>query len=251
MAVVTGAEAFTVAGGPVGVLLVHGFTGSPASLRPWGDYLGAQGLTVSCPRLPGHGTRWQDLNRTTWQDWYGEIERGFEDLRRRTERVFVMGLSMGGTLTLRLAEQHADQITGIVLVNPSILTENRIIGALPLVKLLVPSVKSIANDIRKEGVDEIAYSRTPLRALSSLVQLWRLTLADLGQVTMPVLYFRSAVDHVVEASNAHAIQSRLGSKDVREVLLPDSFHVATLDHDAPAIFEGSMEFVKQHASVEA
>lgn len=251
MAVVTGAEAFSFDGGPIGVLLVHGFTGSPASMRPWGDYLAANGLTVSCPRLPGHGTRWQEMNRTTWQDWFGEIERGFEVLRRRTEHVFVMGLSMGGTLTLRLAETHPDEIAGIVLVNPSILNENRLLPALPVLKRLVPSVKSIANDIRKEGADEIAYKRVPLRALSSLVQLWRLTRADLAKVTMPVLYFRSAVDHVVEASNAPAIQSQVGSKDVQEVLLADSFHVATLDHDAQIIFEGSLDFVRRHTRVEA
>ncbi|MDQ1708803.1 MAG: carboxylesterase [Frankiaceae bacterium] len=251
VAVVPGAEAFSFEGGAVGVLLVHGFTGSPASLRPWGEYLAAEGLTVVCPRLPGHGTRWQDMDRTTWQDWYGEVERAFEDLRRRTEHVFVMGLSMGGTLTLRLAEQHTDEIAGLVLVNPSILTENKIMPALPVVKLVLRSVKSIANDIRKEGADEIAYPRTPLRALSSLVRLWRLTLADLGKVTMPVLYFRSAEDHVVEASNHHTIQSKLGSTDVTEVVLHESYHVATLDHDAPAIFAGSADFVRQHARVGA
>ncbi|MEP7055834.1 MAG: alpha/beta fold hydrolase [Actinomycetota bacterium] len=251
VAVVTGAEAFSFDGGPVGVLLVHGFTGSPASMRPWGEYLAAQGLTVSCPRLPGHGTRWQDMNRTTWQDWVGEIERGYDDLRRRTERIFVMGLSMGGTLTLRIAETHNSDIAGIVLVNPSILTENKLIRALPIVKWLVPSVKSISNDIRKDGGDEIAYQRTPLRGVSALVQLWRVTLADLGKVTVPVLYYRSAVDHVVEASNHPAIQSRLGSRDVQEVVLPDSFHVATLDHDAQTIFEGSLEFVRKHAHIEA
>jgi carboxylesterase len=191
------------------------------------------------------------MNRTTWQDWLGEIERGFEALRRRTEHVFVMGLSMGGTLTLRLAETHPDEVAGIVLVNPSILNESRLLPALPVLKLVVPSIKSIANDIRKEGSDEIAYRRVPLRALSSLVQLWRLTRADLGKVTMPVLYYRSAVDHVVEVSNAHAIQSQLGSTDVQEVVLPDSFHVATLDHDAQTIFEGSLDFVRRHTRVEA
>lgn len=251
MGVVTGAEAFSFDGGSIGVLLVHGFTGSPASMRPWGEYLAAQGLTVVCPRLPGHGTRWQDMNKTTWQDWYGEIERAFERLRKRTDHVFVMGLSMGGTLTLRLAERHPAQIAGIVLVNPSIHTENRSIRALPLIKLVVPSVKAIANDIRKEGADEIAYNRTPLRALSSLVALWRLTLADLSAVTMPVLYLRSEVDHIVEASNAEAIQSRLGSTDVRTVLLGKSYHVATLDHDAAIIFEQSLAFVRQHSPVEA
>lgn len=251
MAVVTGAEAFSFEGSRVGVLLVHGFTGSPASMRPWGEHLAAEGLTVVCPRLPGHGTRWQDMNRTTWRDWYGEIERAFEELRRRTDHVFVMGLSMGGTLTLRLAELHPNEIAGLVLVNPSIHSENKMMGALPAVKFVVPSLKAIANDIRKEGGDEIAYPRTPLRAVASLVEFWRLTKADLGKVTMPILYFRSEVDHVVEASNHPAIQSRVGSTDVTDVVLADSYHVATLDHDAPAIFEGSVRFVRQHARVEA
>lgn len=251
MAVVTGAETFSFDGGPVGVLLVHGFTGSPASMRPWGEHLAAGGLTISCPRLPGHGTRWQDMNSTGWQDWYGEVERSFEALRRRCDHVFVMGLSMGGTLALRLAEQHPEQIAGLVLVNPSILRDGLAFKAVSVVSRVMPSVKSIANDIRKEGADEIAYSRTPLRAVTSLAQLWKLTRADLGKVTMPVLYFRSAVDHVVEASNAKVIQSGLGSRDVLEVMLPDSYHVATLDNDAPTIFDGSLEFVRQHARIGA
>ena len=244
MPVVPGAEAFTSEGGRVGVLLVHGFTGSPASLRPWGEYLAANGLTVSCPRLPGHGTRWQDLNLTRWQDWYAEIDRAFGELRRRVDEVFVMGLSMGGTLTLRLAEQRADEITGLVLVNPSILTENRAFRLIPLLKHVLPSIKGISNDIKKPGVDEVAYKHTPLRAAASLGELWKVTLPDLGKVTMPVLFYRSSEDHIVEAANAHEIQSRLGTSDVREVVLHDSYHVATLDNDAPAIFSGSTDFVR-------
>ena len=81
------------------------------------------------PRLPGHGTRWQELNRTTWHDWYAEDERALLELRERCETVVVMGLSMGGTLALRLAEQHGDAVDGLVLVNPSVHTENAPPGA--------------------------------------------------------------------------------------------------------------------------
>ena len=92
-----GAEPYDHAGGPVGVLLCHGFTGSPQSLRPWAEYLSEQGLTVSLPRLPGHGTSWQDLARTGWQDWYAEVDVAFGALGRRwCEQIFVFGLSMGG-----------------------------------------------------------------------------------------------------------------------------------------------------------
>jgi carboxylesterase len=249
--VVPGAEAFSSEGGRVGVLLVHGFTGSPASLRPWGEYLAEQGLTVSCPRLPGHGTRWQDMNLTRWEDWYAEADRAFESLRRQVDHVFVMGLSMGGTLTLRLAEQHPGEITGLVLVNPSLLTQNPMAKLAPALKYVVPSTKGLSNDIKKPGQDEIAYDRVPVKAFVSLVQMWALVRADLGKVDLPILLFRSEIDHVVEPASAAELKGKVGSKDVREVVLHDSYHVATLDNDAPAIFAGSLEFVRELAPIEA
>jgi carboxylesterase len=112
-----GSEPFSFEGGKVGALMVHGFTGSPYSMRPWGSFLADAGLTVLGPRLPGHGTRWQEMNLTRWQDWYGEVERGFDTLRGRCDQVFVMGLSMGGTLALRLAEEKGDDLAGVVTVN--------------------------------------------------------------------------------------------------------------------------------------
>ena len=112
MGVLPGAEPFEADGGRVGVVLSHGFTGTPQSLRPWAEHLAAAGLTVSLPRLPGHGTRWQDLAATRWEDWYGEVERAFTRLRSRCDEVFAGGLSMGGALVLRLAEEHPDEVAG-------------------------------------------------------------------------------------------------------------------------------------------
>src|SRR5580698_9534302 len=93
--VLPGAEPFEQAGGPVGVLLCHGFTGTPQTLRPWADYLADKGLTVSLPRLPGHGTTWQDMSSTGWHDWFAEVDRAFTTLAGQCEEVFVFGLSMG------------------------------------------------------------------------------------------------------------------------------------------------------------
>jgi carboxylesterase len=159
-----------------------------------------------------------------------------------------MGLSMGGTLALRLAEQHVEAVDGLVLVNPSVHTESRAARYLPVLKRVVPSVRAIGNDVARAGVTELAYGRTPLRALHSLTELWSLTVADLDRVRVPVLLFRSAVDHVVEASNSARILAGIASTDVEERVLTDSFHVATLDHDAPAIFEGSLAFTRRIAS---
>lgn len=220
-------------------------------MRPWGAHLAEHGLTVSCPRLPGHGTRWQDMNLTRWEDWYAEIERAFEELKRKVDCVFVMGLSMGGTLSLRLAEQHAGEITGLVLVNPSLLTENKVAKLAPALKYVITSTKGLSNDIKKPGQDEVAYDRVPVKAFVSLVELWALTRADLGKIDVPILVFRSAEDHVVEPSSCRELQARVSSTDLREVVLHDSYHVATLDNDAPTIFEGSLAFVREHAPVEA
>ena len=89
------AEPFYADGGDVGVLVIHGFTGTPKSMKPWAEYLAEAGYTVSLPRLPGHGTSWQEMNKTRWEDWYGEVRRELDDLQKRCGSTFVMGLSMG------------------------------------------------------------------------------------------------------------------------------------------------------------
>ena len=244
-ALLPGAEPFFSLGGPVGVLFCHGFTGSPQALRPWAQRLAAEGLTVALPRLPGHGTVWQEARLTRWPDWYAALERAFDDLRARCSTVFVAGLSMGGTLALRLAEMHGHAVAGLVLVNPSLLSTRRALRLLPLLRAVVPSVSGVGGDIRKPGVREVAYDRTPLAPLHSLTELWALTSRDLPQVTCPVLLFRSPEDHVVEPASARRLLERVSSRDVEERLCPDSYHVATLDHDAEAIVSGSLEFIRR------
>ena len=251
MPVLPGAEPFASDGGRTGALLVHGFTGTPQSMRPWAEHLAAAGLTVRLPRLPGHGTTWREMNLTRWQDWYGEAERAFDDLRGRCDSVFVMGLSMGGTLSLRLAEERASEVAGLVLVNPSLLTQNPAARLLPLLQWFVPSVKAIGNDVKAEGVTEQAYDRTPVKAAASLSRLWAKTTADLGRIVAPILLFRSAEDHVVEPASARLLRAQVSSSQVEEVVLENSYHVATLDNDRQRIFDGSLDFVRRHAEVGA
>ena len=240
-----GAEPFSHAGGSVGALMCHGFTGTPQSLRPWAQELADAGLTVALPRLPGHGTRWQDMNMTTWDDWYGCIEREFLALKERCEAVFVMGLSMGGTLSLRLAEQHGRDVAGVVVVNASVISLDPRLRALPVLARVVPSLAGIASDIKKPGVSELAYPRVPLRALYSLRRAWDTVRADLPKVTQPLLLLRSLEDHVVEPESSRLVLARVSSTDVTEVVLRDSYHVATLDHDADRIVAESLAFVRR------
>lgn len=239
------AEPFSQDGGPIGILVLHGFTGQPKSVKEWARYLADQGHTVRAPRLPGHGTTWQEMNTTTWQDWYSEAERNYRELSEKCEKVFVMGLSMGGSLTLRLAEEKGDGITGIVLVNAAVHSERPDRFALPVLRLFVPAFPGIINDIKKDGEDEGGYPKIPLKAAYSLTHLWSAVKSDINKVTQPVLCFRSADDHVVEPSNGAWILANVASKDKTEVILPESYHVATMDNDKQTIFDGSLEFVKR------
>jgi carboxylesterase len=237
-----------VPGSKVGVLLVHGFTGSPASMRPWAEHLHDRGYSVSLPQLPGHGTRWQDLQRTTYDDWYAEAAAAFAKLRADHERVVVCGLSMGGMLSLALAQEHGRDISGLVLVNPFVDTRRKDIKALPVLKHVVPSFPAIGNDIKKQGMDEHAYPRTPLKAAASLFGEMRRVRDRLADVTQPLLLLRSRVDHVVDPSSGRAIMSRVSSRDLEEVVLEESYHVATLDNDAPLVFDRSASFIARVTS---
>jgi carboxylesterase len=229
----------------IGVLLSHGFTGSPASMTPWGRYLADQGFAVAVPRLPGHGTVWQELNRTGWDDWYGELEREFEKLHANVDRVVVGGLSMGGGLALDLAANQGRDVAGVVLVNAAVNTTRKDVLALPLLKHLIGSFPGIANDIKKPGVEEHGYTKTPLKAAHAMMTEWKRLRVDLPKVTQPILLFRSAVDHVVDPSSARIIASQVSSRDITERVLENSYHVATLDNDAPAIFEESAAFIRR------
>jgi carboxylesterase len=246
--VLPGAEPFSADRGPIGVVLSHGFTGSPQSLRPWAEHLAAAGCTVRLPRLPGHGTTWREMNMTRWTDWYAEVERAYSDVAARCEYVFAGGLSMGAALVTRLAEQKGAAIAGLILVNPAYATQRRFAG---LAKYLAPVIKSqpaIGNDIKKAGPVELAYDRTPIAAFASLQELWKVTLADLALVTAPIVMFRSRVDHVVEPLSGQLLRAGATSTTVREVILEDSYHVATLDNDAQRIVEQSVEFIHEHAT---
>lgn len=240
-------QSYTATGGPVGIVLCHGITGSPASLRPWAEYLAARGYSVELPRLPGHGTRWQDLARTEWDDWYAAVERAFLRLGEHCSTVLAGGLSMGGALALRLAERHGDRIAGLMLVNPAVASMNRALLLLPILRRLRSSVPGIGNDIAKPGVEEGCYDRLPLAALASMLRGWRRVVANLPSVRQPLLVFRSVHDHVVDPLSLRLIRARVSATDIDQRLLVDSYHVATLDYDAPTIFAASAEFIDRLA----
>jgi len=248
-ALLPGAEPWSTgpARAATGVLLCHGFTGSPHSMRPWGEYLAERHpeFAIELPLLPGHGRTWRELQKTGWEDWYATMDRAFVELEARCDQVYLMGLSMGGGLALRLAEQHAAEVAGLVLVNPSVTRNKPTEALLPVLSKVVSSIPAIGSDIKKPGVREVGTDRTPLRAAHSLSRFWTVVAQDLPKVTAPLLVLHSAEDNIVHPRNTAMVLARVNSTDKQEIVLENSYHVATLDNDAELIFSSSAAFVER------
>lgn len=229
----------------VGVLLLHGFTGSPASMRPWAHFLQERGISVRVPRIPGHARRWQDLNKTKWPSWPERAERDLLDLFSKNEKVFVFGLSMGGANTLYLAANYSSKLSGIVLVNPMIHIPDPSIKFIEIIKYITPKRPSVGDDIKKPGVTEWGYDALPMKGVAQLHRFLKTTRSNLEKVKCPLLLFHSSEDHVLPVSNTEIIMNEVGSKDKRRIELTNSYHVATLDYDDSTIFENSRLFIEE------
>lgn len=252
-----GAEPLSLAGhgglAEIGILLVHGFTGSPVSLRPLAELLGKRGFAIEMPRLPGHGTRPRDLLPTRYPDWRAEALAALGRLRSRCRAVVAVGLSMGGTLVLDLA--CSEPLAGAVTINAQILDRSGLIVKLaPLLEKLIPIAPAsaaglIKNDIKKGG-DEDAYAWVAAAAGNSLVRELPRLRARLPELRCPLLVVYSRDDHSVPPENSKAIPGLVGAKQPGQVSvleLLDSYHVATLDNDLPRLDARIAEFAESNA----
>jgi carboxylesterase len=234
----------------VGILLMHGFTGSPVSLRPLAELLSKRGFAIEMPRLPGHGTQPRDLLPYRYADWRAEALAGLNRLRARTQHVVAVGLSMGGTLVLDLATTEA--LAGVATINAQILDRGGVVVKLaPLIEKIIPIAPAKAagltkNDIKKGG-DEDAYEWVAAAAGNSLVRELPKVRARLGELRCPLLVAYSRDDHSVPPANSKAIPGLVGSKQVTVLELLESYHVATLDHDLPLLDERIAAFAESCA----
>jgi carboxylesterase len=243
--IIPGAEPWSWTGGSHGVLVLHGFTGNPQSLRPLAEAVAGAGFTVDLPLLPGHGTTVEDMVPTRWEEWSAAAEAAYQALAARCQKVVVSGLSMGGTLTCWLAEEHPE-IAGIAVVNP--LVEPPPPEFLADIRALLDAgtevIDGIGSDIAKEGAVEAAYPGTPLAPALSLFEAVRAVKERLGAIHCPTLLLSSREDHVVDPASGDLLEASVGGP-VERVYLERSFHVATLDWDAPLIEKQVVGFVDE------
>ena len=239
-----GAEPMSHEGsGTVGVLVLHGFTGNPSSMRGLAESLVELGHHVEMPRLPGHGTTIEEMITTDWADWTGEVAAAYELLAARVDAVVVMGLSMGGALTLWSAFNLPD-VAGIVCINPA--TQPQPSEMLEMLREMVADGTAVApgigGDIADPDVVETAYEGTPLVPLLSFMDEGLAPMTDrYGDLTMPLLLITSRQDHVVETTHSEYLAAAHGG-DVEHVWLERSYHVATQDFDRDEINKLAGEF---------
>jgi carboxylesterase len=231
----------------IGILLVHGFTGSPASMRPWAEYLNQRGYTVMVPLLPGHGTRPEDLNQVKWQEWPAKVENDLNVLLQSCDKVFICGLSMGGGTTLNVATRYSKELAGIILVNPMIhvkLVPHQLAWVISRFQKMRDSV---GDDIKRPGITEWGYDSLPAVGVYQLLKMLSYTRKRLHDVTAPLQLFHSVEDHTLPVSNTEIIMAGVGSREKNRIELVNSYHVATLDYDQEIIFENSRLFIESHS----
>ena len=231
----------------VGILLVHGFTGSPASMRPWAEYLNQRGYTVKVPILHGHGTTPHDLNLVKWQEWPAKVESDLQELLRTCSKVFICGLSMGGGTTLNIATRYSKDLVGIILVNPMIhvkFVPHQLAWAISRFQKMR---ESVGDDIKRPGITQYGYDALPAVGVYELLKMLHYTRKRLHDVTAPMLLFHSVDDHTLPVTNTEIVMKGVGSRQKQRIELVNSYHVATLDYDQEVIFENSRLFIESHS----
>ncbi len=240
-----GGEPFFFSGGPIGVLLIHGFTGAPQEMRPLGVFLADRGLTALGIRLPGHGTRPEDLRQVTWRDWTEAVAAGAQTLRERCEQVFLCGLSLGGVLALyEAARRPPDGL--IVMASPYRIRDIRL-HFLWLLKRLIPNVGKPSSDLRdpEAQAERVSYSWYPLAVVEEVLRVLRATAARLPQVRCPALLIYSRSDRTVLPDQGWTIYHRLGSADKTIHWLVHSGHVIPEDIEREEAFEQIERFIRR------
>ncbi len=242
--IMAGCEPFSSPGNSMGVLVLHGFTGNPFSMRPLAERCAHAGYSVELPRLPGHGTSLADLVPRRWDDFVHEALRAYDGLAARCERVAVVGLSVGGGLTALIAEERPN-VAGCVFINPMLKGPGAELET-ALRDMIDSGLETLEtgseSDIKKPGASEAKYEGWPLRSLQSVIDGVEVVGAHLSAITAPSLLLSSREDHTVAPDNGDEIVTN-SSGPVERVWLEESYHVATLDNDQELVERSTLEFL--------
>lgn len=238
--IIPGAESFYIKGNDIGILLIHGFVGTPQSVKFIGNQLAEKGYTVLAPRLKGHGTHSNELEETTFRDWLTELENAYYKLKLSCSHVFIAGQSMGGVLSLILANKVNP--AGIITINAAFSVPGYELYKDELDWKYVQEGKP---DIKDDSVIEITYPAVPVHAIKQLLALIEIGKENLSRITSPILLFKSLDDHVVPADSTDYVYNHVLSFQKQIVELTNSYHVASMDFDKIIIVDQTEDFIQK------
>lgn len=244
-------SAYAADGGPVGALLIHGYTGSAAETRPMGEHFAARGLTVRCPLLPGHGTTPADLTRIHWQAWAEAVESALGDLQSRCKTVFVGGMSLGSLLTLWLGARHPE-IAGLIPMAPAVKVQNPLMPLTLLLRYLFkynPFGPMSEEDLGDpQAIERIwCYDELPLWGASEVYLLQRQVRKSLPRIGQPILIFQGRNDAHLHPQAAQIVHDEVGSTDKRVVWLERSGHNVLADGERESVWAESYAWMMERA----
>lgn len=239
------AKPFFHVGNDEGCLLIHGFTGTPSHMRLLGEKLKNEGYTVNSILLKGHGTCVEDMNRYNWKDWMQDAVDGYERLQKKCSKVYVIGLSMGGVLSLLLAQQY--NVEKVISIATPVVIYDRWARLAPIVKYFMPykKWKTSKKQEEKDSEYKIAYSSLPVGSVANLTKLMKKSKKNLSKITCPTLIIQSHMDQTVKPISAQNIYDKISSKQKEILWLKNSKHVCTLGPEREILHDKICEFLKK------
>lgn len=242
-----GAEPFLYESDGMGCMLVHGWGGTPQSMRFLGDRLKQAGITAFAPLLPGAGTCAADLAKTRAADWVHAAEDHLLALHERCPDVFVVGLSMGAILTLYLGATFPEVLSGIVVINGGVRFNSPDLARMAFRRDLPEVIPSWDETwlLKDSSQVEVAYREMARTTLPDVLGLAKVVEELLPALTVPTLIIQSSEDKVISPENGPFTLDRIASTDKRLLRLPNSYHVATMDYDRSLVAQEVIGFVKR------
>jgi carboxylesterase len=224
-------------------LCLHGLTGTPYEMRPIAESLVARGVRARGIWMAGHGGEVEELCESTWQDWVEHAREELLALRKEHSRVFLVGMSMGGLVSLRLAE--TSPVDALVVVGAPLVLAPPIPQLLPLLRLFVSGRRKRGSDIQ----DPSAQARhpgapvMPFDSVRELIALQKEVIPDLAQISAPILVAHGELDRTARPRDARRIHAEVSSTEKELFLLARSGHVVTVDYDGPALARAATDFL--------
>ncbi|MGD2158458.1 MAG: alpha/beta fold hydrolase [Anaerolineales bacterium] len=239
------AEPFFFPGGETGCLLLHGFPGTPKEMRKLGEFLSEKGYSILAPRLAGHATQPEDIRRMRWWDWLACAEDGYHLLKGASENIYLIGLSLGGVLSLLLASRF-DVAGAVIMSTPYDPPDDPRIPFVNILKWIIPMINPVGSDWQDKEAEKtnVHYPEFPSNAVIQLIDIYTQMRAAIPKVRCPTLLMHSRRDKSVSPTNMQSIYDNLGSQTKDMLWLQNSGHNLVRDVERERVFQACHHFIR-------